>query len=77
MIYQEADGWKKFKNIKEVVDGDVNLDDKVDKEDLDNLASYIMCENPEGIYESVSDINGDKKVNVADLVQLTNTINKK
>ena len=36
-----------------------------------------MCENPEGIYESVSDINGDKKVNVADLVQLTNTINKK
>jgi hypothetical protein len=68
--YMGASGWNEFVNIKEILDGDVNLDGKADKTDLNLLVDYIMGKNPVDFYESFADLNGDKKVNAADVVIL-------
>ena len=68
--YMGASGWNEFFNIKEILDGDVNLDGKADKTDLNLLVDYIMGKNPVDFYESFADLNGDKKVNAADVVIL-------
>lgn len=52
------------------MDGDVNLDGKVNKDDVDALVAYIMGENPEMVKEYMIDVNRDGKVNVADLTQV-------
>ena len=68
--YQNAAGWKDFKNIKEIFDGDVTSDGKISKADVDALVAYIMGKAPEGFNENQADVNGDKKKNVADVVKL-------
>ena len=73
--YKEADGWKDFQNFKELTFGDVNLDGKVNKDDLNALVDFIMGENPEGFYESLADLNGDDEVNAADVVILVDILN--
>ena len=73
--YKEADGWKNFQNFKELTFGDVNLDGKVNKDDLNALVDFIMGENPEGFYESLADLNGDDEVNAADVVILVDILN--
>ena len=74
--YMGASGWNEFVNIKEILDGDVNLDGKADKTDLNLLVDYIMGKNPVDFYESFADLNGDKKVNAADVVILVKHIKK-
>ena len=73
--YKDANEWKDFQNIKEIIDGDVNLDGKVTMADVVAVVAYIMDEAPEGFYESLADLNGDEKVNVADLVMLVDVMN--
>ncbi len=68
--YKEANEWKDFKNIKEIMDGDVNLDGKVNKDDVDALVVYIMCENSEMVKEYMIDVNRDGKVNIADVTRV-------
>ena len=68
--YKKAAGWKNFKNIKEILDGDVTSDGKISKADVDALVAYIMGKAPEGFNENQADVNGDKKKNVADVVKL-------
>jgi hypothetical protein len=68
--YKKAAGWKNFKNIKELYDGDVTSDGKISKADVDALVAYIMGKAPEGFNENQADVNGDKKKNVADVVKL-------
>ena len=74
--YRGASGWNEFVNIKEILDGDVNLDGKVDKSDLNLLVDYIMGKNPVDFYKSFADLNGDKKINAADVVILVKYIKK-
>ena len=69
-VYKKAAGWKDFKNIKELYDGDVTSDGKISKADVDALVAYIMGKAPEGFNENQADVNGDKKKNVADVVKL-------
>ena len=72
--YQEAAGWKDFKNIKEIFDGDTNADGKLSKADVEMLVASIMGKSPEGFNENVADVNGDKKKNVADVVKLIDLV---
>ena len=51
--------------------GDVNSDGKVNQDDLRDLVEYIMGGKPNGVTEESADVNGDKKVNIADVVALT------
>ena len=73
--YREANGWKDFQNIKEIADGDVNLDEKVKRNDQNALVAHIMGEKPEGFYEGLADLNGDDDVNAADVVKLVDILN--
>ena len=50
--------------------GDVNGDNKVDHDDLNDLVSYIMGNNPEHFDKDAADLNNDKKVNAADIVKM-------
>ena len=70
-----ANEWKDFANIKEIIDGDVNLDEKVNNDDLNALVDFIIGKNPEGFYESLADLNGDEEVNAVDVVKLIDIIN--
>ena len=73
--YREASGWKDFQNIKEIVGGDVNLDEKVNRYDQNVLVAHIMGEKPEGFFDGLADLNGDDDVNAADVVTLVNILN--
>lgn len=73
--YEATEGWKKFTNIKEFFDGDVNLDEKVDRNDQNALVAHIMGEKPEGFYEGLADMNSDDEVNAADVVKLVDILN--
>ncbi len=73
--YKATNGWKEFKNIREIVVGDVNLDFEVNQADLDAIVDFIMDKDPEGFYESLSDLNGDEKVDAADVVKLVTILN--
>ena len=75
-VYQEADQWKDFFYTEEgeyipPMKGDVNSDSKVNQDDLRDLVEYIMGNKPNGVTEESADVNGDKKVNIADVVALT------
>ena len=71
--YLKANEWKDFKEIKEI-DGDINLDGKVSKADIDALVTYIMYGTP-AIYGTIADLNNDENVNAADVVILVNLLN--
>jgi len=75
--YREANGWKDFQNIKEIVDYDLNLDEKVNRIDQNALVAHIMGEKPEGFYEGLADLNGDDDVNAADVVKLIDVVGSK
>ena len=75
-VYQEADQWKDFFYVEEgeyipPMKGDVNSDSKVNQDDLRDLVEYIMGNKPNGVTEESANVNGDKKVNIADVVALT------
>lgn len=72
--YKKATGWKDFKNIKEISDGDVNFDGKLDKADLNVLVAYLMGKNPADFHESQANPSGDGKINVVDVVKLIDLI---
>ncbi len=71
--YLKANEWKDFKEIKEI-DGDINLDGKVNKADIDALVTYIMHGTP-AIYGTIADLNNDENVNAADVVMLVTILN--
>ena len=73
--YKATSGWQEFKNIREMIVGDVNLDFKVNKADLNATVDFIMGKAPEGFYDSLADLNGDDKVDAADVVKLVNILN--
>jgi hypothetical protein len=75
-LYETTEGWKNFKNIKEIIEGDVNFDEKVNTDDKDALVSYILGESADNV-EYMYDVNGDGKVDVADVVALVALIDSK
>lgn len=50
--------------------GDVNGDGDVDQKDIDAIVSYLYGDIPDGFDEESADVNGDKVVNVADIVEI-------
>ena len=75
IAYIEAGGaWRHFK-IREIIDGDVNLDGEVNQADLDATVDFIMDKDPEDFFESLADLNGDDVVDAADVVKLVTILN--
>ncbi len=74
--YKNADVWRDFQNIKELAHGDVNLDSEVNHGDLNALVDYVMGKDPEDFNKSLGDLNGDEKVDAADVVMQVDAIIK-
>ena len=70
--YETAKGWNMFAGIS--VLGDVNGDGDVNASDIQTIADYIMGRNPESFVFNNVDMNGDTKVDAADLVLLVNMV---
>lgn len=71
--YMDDPVWGMFPFILEYVEGDLTFDRVVDKNDLNELVFYIMYDgdNINGIPpRTLYDINGDGKVDAADVVKL-------
>ena len=73
--YQATDGWNRFTNIIDVEDGDANGDEEVNRQDVNDVESFIMGERPTVFVRSAADLNGDEKIDVVDIVLMQNIIN--
>ena len=77
--YEAAAGWKLFQPITEMepqgTPGDANGDGGVDASDIDVVVRYIMEGDFEGFNFGNANLNGDDKVDTADLVLLINMVN--
>ena len=60
--------------ISKVIPGDADGNETVDENDIMIIIDYIMGLNPEGFEFSLADVNGDKKVTIADVTALVNKI---
>lgn len=61
-------------DILEIVKGDVNLDGYANEDDVDALSAYIVGKYPECFFVNLADMNGDNKIDSADIVELVNLI---
>lgn len=57
--------------------GDANGDKVTDEKDRNTIIKHVIGENQTDFVEKAADINKDNKVNVADIVELNNLLNKK
>lgn len=72
--YASAYCWKDFKAIKEITDGDVNVDLETDVIDVVDIARFVVGNPAESFVEFLADVNYDDKVNIGDAVALVNEI---
>lgn len=73
--YRKADGWGDFKNIMEIeseINGDANNDGKVDNMDIAAIIEYVMRGKMQDFIFKNADVNVDKNVNAADIVDIIN-----
>ena len=82
IAYQDAEQWKDFFFMEEgeasysIISGDANGDGCVNENDINTVVDYIMNGKTEGFIFDNADMNGDKKVDAADIVKLVNIIMK-
>jgi len=66
-----------FQEEGEYLAGDADDSGEVDTKDITAIADYLVGKNPEKFNKKNADANNDKKVNVADIVEIVNTITNK
>ena len=78
--YEAAAGWKLFQPITEMesqgTPGDANGDGDVDADDIDAIVRYIITGDTTNFVFDNANLNGDNKVDAADLVLLIKTVNE-
>jgi len=70
---------KKFTALGTTSAGDVNVDGKIDKDDVSALGDYIINNYTGNFSESAADVNGDGKISIADvsaLIKMLQDLNK-
>ena len=72
--YEAADYWKGFLQIKEFIEGDVNMDGETDVVDVVDIARYVVGTPAETFVPILADINNSGDVNIGDAVTLVNNI---
>lgn len=60
------------KTFRTILLGDVNGDGEVTDADVNGIASHIMGKTPTGFIMKMADVNNDKKINAADIVEIVN-----
>ena len=77
--YATANYWKLFNSISEISDGtilkgDVNLDGKVDIQDVVITISFMLGEDVETFSEINADMNEDDSINITDVIGIIDII---
>ena len=72
--YGEADYWKEFNPIREVIAGDTNCDWKVSIADAVLLIDYLQGNDNPAFAEDAADFDGDGEITVGDAIGITNKI---
>ena len=76
-LYRTSWPWSDFKAIVVLGSrGDANSDGVIDDRDIYAIVDYIVKGKTEGFNFNNADVNGDQKVNVADIVKIINMIKK-
>ena len=73
--YRAAEQWQNFLIALAQLRGDVNSDGFVNTLDATAERLYIVNGNSQGINTSLTDVNGDDRINVGDIVSIYNIIN--
>lgn len=69
VIARDHVGWMEPKDLKaEYLPGDANGDGAIDNKDIDTIVHYILTGDTKNFVFMNADVNGDQKVNVADIV---------
>lgn len=73
--YKNTERWKNFKNIRalstvELLLGDANGDGELSETDRSYIVRHIMGDTPDDFDEKAANLNGDEKIDVADIVLL-------
>lgn len=63
--------------VSKLLKGDANNNGTVNTQDIDAIVRYIMSGDETGFFFQNADVNGDKKVNAADIVHTTKIIRGK
>ena len=78
--YAAAKGWNVFASIEEIdlsaLPGDANGSGDVNAADIDAVVQYIMTGDMAGFVFKNANLNGDEKVDAADLVLLIKIVNE-
>lgn len=75
--YRAAGGWSEFRNIVEILSdeaGDANNDGKVDDRDIETITKYVLNGDTNDFIFKNANVNGDKTINVSDIVIIVNMI---
>ena len=46
----------------------------MDQNDMDALVEFVMGKNPEGFYVGLADLNGDNKIDAADVIKMVDLV---
>ena len=69
--YRNASGWGEFTNIKEMFKpGDANGDGELNETDRNYIIRHVMGDTPDDFDEEAANLNGDDRIDVADIVLL-------
>ena len=72
--YQEATGWNVFTKITDKLPGDANGDGELNETDRNYIIRHIMGDTPDDFDEEAANLNGDEKIDVADIVLLNKSL---
>ena len=63
--------------VVKFIPGDVNSDGEIDENDIMAIAQHIMKQTPTDFDLDAADVNGDKAINAADIVEIVKIIKSK
>lgn len=62
--------------VVDVIKGDANSDGELDERDVTAIAMHIIGDTPDNFDEEAANLNGDDKIDAADIVELINLLGK-
>ena len=72
--YEAADYWQDFKEIKELIVGDVSGDGLISTDDVTALVEIVLGTSDNTFNPKMADMNGDGDITIADVTTLVNMI---
>lgn len=72
MYNNKPNPWLAFGTVKELIDGDVDLDESITSADVTSIYNYLLENDPTHL--ATSDVDGDGNITAADITAIYNMI---